>query len=150
VARGRIGSAQRTRAILARVAKVLERRGKLDRRPGCGLRCGAEEWTQGAEARPAEKETEEEGSGVGRKEKGEAPTGGVGRPVGEKRGRGRRGNWAGARPTREKEGKGARGGESSGWAAEEKERGEEARGRRESGLAWPMREEGGEKESWAG
>jgi hypothetical protein len=31
--------------------------------PGCGLGCGAEEWTQGAEARPAEKETEEEGIG---------------------------------------------------------------------------------------
>jgi hypothetical protein len=32
----------------------------------------------------------------------------------------------------------------------EKERGVEARGRRESGPAWPMREEGGERESWAG
>jgi hypothetical protein len=71
VACGGSGSAQRPRAVLARVAKVLERRGRLGREPWRGLGCGAEEGTQGAEARPVGEETEERGSDAGRKEKGE-------------------------------------------------------------------------------
>jgi hypothetical protein len=90
-------------------------------------------------------ETEEGKSGAGRMEKGEAPTCGVGRPVREKRGRGLRGGLGqGTAHAGGKKREGALG------LRERKKRGKEARGRKESGPAWPMREEGGERESWAG
>jgi hypothetical protein len=42
---------QRPRAILARVAELLERRGRLGRGPACGLGCGVEELPQSAAER---------------------------------------------------------------------------------------------------
>jgi hypothetical protein len=102
------------------------------REPRGAVERGHGQWPS---CRPAEEKIEEGGLGAGRKEKGEAPTGGVGRPVRGKRGRGLRGNWARARPTRGKEERGCAG------PRERNERGKEARGRKESGPAWPKREE---------